>query len=233
MNTTDKLAEALRDFLEEADGGIVATPCTRESARAALAAYEAEAKPPNSTPAWRCKSCMHLYEEKVTQCDCLTSGQAQEWVEVAVVEAEAKPAEPVAWVWNPWSVAWHRVKAYGHWAQGALYAFGPTEPDPLVEQEAAPAAPAPANLRERWNIERDGDDLLVCFNLHDKGEACEYERFVRAPAAPAHVPEADFGNIKPLTDEQIKRMKPVCADFVSFRAGIRAMEALQANGAQP
>jgi hypothetical protein len=52
-------------------------------------------------------------------------------------------------------------------------------------QEAAPAAPAPANIRERWNIERDGDDLLVCFNNHEKGETCEYERFVRAPAAPA------------------------------------------------
>jgi hypothetical protein len=46
MNTTtDKLAEALRDFLEEADAGIVATPCTREAAREALAALEAEAKP--------------------------------------------------------------------------------------------------------------------------------------------------------------------------------------------
>ena len=42
MTTTDKLADALRDFLEEADQGIVATPFTRESARAALAALEAK-----------------------------------------------------------------------------------------------------------------------------------------------------------------------------------------------
>jgi hypothetical protein len=41
-STTDKLAEALRDFLEEADAGIVATPCTREAAREALAALEAK-----------------------------------------------------------------------------------------------------------------------------------------------------------------------------------------------
>ena len=44
-STTDKLAEALRDFLEEADQGIVATPFTRESARAALAALDAKPAP--------------------------------------------------------------------------------------------------------------------------------------------------------------------------------------------
>lgn len=47
--------------------------------------------------------------------------------------APAPEAEPVAWVWNPASVAWERVRAYGHWAQGALYAFGPLLPDPLAE----------------------------------------------------------------------------------------------------
>jgi hypothetical protein len=36
----------------------------------------------------------------------------------------------------------------------------------------------PANVKGRWNIEQDGDDLLVCFNMHDKGEKCEYQRFV-------------------------------------------------------
>jgi hypothetical protein len=35
----------------------------------------------------------------------------------------------------------------------------------------------------------------------------------------------------PLTDEQIKRMKPICADFVSFRAGVRAVEIML--GAEP
>jgi len=29
---------------------------------------------------------------------------------------------------------------------------------------------------------------------------------------------------QPLTDEQIRREKPVCADFVSFRAGVRCAE---------
>ena len=85
---------------------------------------------------------------------------------------------------------------------------------------AAPAAPAPANMKERWNIERDGDDLLVCFNLHDKGEACEYERFVRAPAVPAPVP---------LTDEQLGTIwrkhcggVPGESTFAAMRAAIEA-----------
>ena len=36
----------------------------------------------------------------------------------------------------------------------------------------------PQSVRERWNIERDGDDLLVCFNDHDKSQACTYARYV-------------------------------------------------------
>lgn len=36
--------------------------------------------------------------------------------------------------------------------------------------------------------------------------------------------EAQPAPAVPLTDEQIKSMKPVCADFVSFRAGVRAVE---------
>lgn len=50
---------------------------------------------------------------------------------------------------------------------------------------AAPNAPAqePRNVRERWNIELDGDDLLVCFNDHDKGDKCRYQRYVPAQAA--------------------------------------------------
>lgn len=42
-----------------------------------------------------------------------------------------------------------------------------------------PPAPdfVPASQSWRWNIDRDGDDLLVCFNEHDKGQSCEYVRF--------------------------------------------------------
>lgn len=44
----------------------------------------------------------------------------------------------------------------------------------------------PTNIRERWNIERDGNDLLVCFNNHEKGDKCEYERFVPAASRAQH-----------------------------------------------
>ena len=54
--------------------------------------------------------------------------------------------------------------------------------------QPAPEA-TPANIRERWNIERDGDALLVCFNDHEKGEGCRYERFVPA-AEPAQAQQA-------------------------------------------
>jgi hypothetical protein len=47
-----------------------------------------------------------------------------------------------------------------------------------VDQRQQPK-PEPANIRERWNIERDGDALLVCFNDHEKGESCQYVRYVR------------------------------------------------------
>lgn len=32
----------------------------------------------------------------------------------------------------------------------------------------------------RWNIEQDGDDLLICFGHHEKPEACSYVRYVPA-----------------------------------------------------
>ena len=35
----------------------------------------------------------------------------------------------------------------------------------------------PVHVRERWNIETDGDDLLICFNMHDKHEKCDYQRY--------------------------------------------------------
>jgi hypothetical protein len=98
---------------------------------------------------------------------------------------------------------------------GQLLANNVAQAARIAELEAA--APAqPASQRERWNIERDDGDLLVCFNTHEKGEKCEYQRFV--PAAPAQPAEpCRYGYIcdkhyvippQPLTlsDEQIKMM---------------------------
>lgn len=48
----------------------------------------------------------------------------------------------------------------------------------------------PQSVRERWNIERDKDGtLLVCFNEHEKGLGCRYERFV--PESAQRVPLSD------------------------------------------
>ena len=54
---------------------------------------------------------------------------------------------------------------------------GAREMQPAATQE-------PVNIRHRWNIEPDGNDLLICENNHDKGEKCEYVRYVRADATP-------------------------------------------------
>ncbi len=32
----------------------------------------------------------------------------------------------------------------------------------------------------RWNIDEDGDDLLICKEDHEKGEKCNYVRYVKA-----------------------------------------------------
>lgn len=54
---------------------------------------------------------------------------------------------------------------------------------------ATKAAPEP----HRWNIEPQPDgSLLVCKNLHDKGDKCEYVHYVQAtppPAPPQEPPE--------------------------------------------
>ena len=44
-------------------------------------------------------------------------------------------------------------------------------------KEALAQTQEPRNVRERWNVELDGNDLLVCFNDHEKGNKCQYERY--------------------------------------------------------
>lgn len=38
-------------------------------------------------------------------------------------------------------------------------------------------------VRSRLNVEPEGDDVLICFDAHEKGEPCEWERFVPAARA--------------------------------------------------
>jgi hypothetical protein len=69
------------------------------------------------------------------------------------------------------------MKEHGRMAYTLSIGFGECAIDlsfmPVVKKP-------PASQGERWNIERDGDDLLVCFNQHEKHEGCEYVRYVRA-----------------------------------------------------
>ncbi len=55
----------------------------------------------------------------------------------------------------------------------------------------AQQAEALAELQEhrRWNIERDGDALLICEGDHDKSQGCQYIRYIREDAALASQPK--------------------------------------------
>jgi len=46
-----------------------------------------------------------------------------------------------------------------------------------IKEALAQPEQEPRNVRERWNVELDGNDLLVCFNDHEKGDKCQYERY--------------------------------------------------------
>ena len=45
----------------------------------------------------------------------------------------------------------------------------------------------------RWNIEPDGDDLLICDGNHDKHEKCEYIRYTPASTVKAQAGEPIYG----------------------------------------
>ncbi len=84
------------------------------------------------------------------------------------------PAEEVS---DPDCTCWHKT------GSGPLPHITPRDDNYTwrirqVDQRQQPKA-EPANIRERWNIERDGDALLVCFNDHEKSEGCQYVRYVR------------------------------------------------------
>jgi hypothetical protein len=65
--------------------------------------------------------------------------------------------EPVAWVWNPAKESWEQVRAYGHWQQGAIYAFGPNPPAPKqAEPSWQPIESAPVNQEVIVAIEGGG-----------------------------------------------------------------------------
>jgi hypothetical protein len=67
------------------------------------------------------------------------------------------------------------------------------------------------------DVRAEAFDVAVCaFRIATEGDAGGNALLDTPPAAPVQ---------EPMTDEQIKQAKPVCADFVSFRAGVRYAEA--------
>jgi hypothetical protein len=68
----------------------------------------------------------------------------------------------------------------------------------------------PRNVRERWNVELDGNDLLVCFNDHEKGDKCQYERYS---------PQRTWVG---LTDEEVRK---ICVNEWGGYEQCRAIEA--------
>jgi hypothetical protein len=138
--TTDKLTKALRDFLEEADAGIVATPCTREAAREALAALEAK-------PA----------DAEFIDGDCVIA-----WV---TEQKRASPAAPAAPSYITRDTIISGVRVVKVWPEGSdePQILGTTI-------GGAPAAPAPVPLThtqiaELWGTRSDGPSMgeLVSF----------------------------------------------------------------------
>ncbi len=84
-------------------------------------------------------------------------------------------------------------------------------------KEALAQEQEPRNVRERWNVELDGNDLLVCFNDHEKGNKCQYERYS---------PQRTWVG---LTDEEIGdeyvRFEVSKGGFNRFEYAVKAIEA--------
>lgn len=76
-----------------------------------------------------------------------------------------------------------------------------------AQREAAQQAQEPEFVRERWNIERDGDALLVCFNDHEKTEACRYRRFVPEPQVTQEPAAQNIETLKQLLGAALLRLQ--------------------------
>jgi hypothetical protein len=80
----------------------------------------------------------------------------------------------------------------------------------LSEAIAELESQEPRNVRERWNVEFDGNDLLVCFNDHEKGDKCQYERYS---------PQRTWVG---LTAEEVRQM---CGSVPSMKQAVQEAEA--------
>lgn len=100
---------------------------------------------------------------------------------------------------------------------GDGYSVNPC-PSCAVQQ---PAQPGSGEVR-RWNIDRDGDDLLICFDYHDKGEKCEYERYV--PASALTAAQQRIADLKRLWEIDLTALTQVIAERDAAQQRITDLE---------
>lgn len=271
MSTT-KLAEALQfiELMSREFSGQVVPATMGDIARAALASYEAaqaDAKPAARTA-----------QEIVDQTEEL-AGALMLWAhrrEAKDGYGSYRDAE------DP------RGKSCWQMACKAQEILTATDPENAVseldDEPAAPAAPAPSDVRSGWStpttyahrfahavsllcgkwpdasmveawLDKSGDGLQDFAASHGPEWAQGIvlldaaavmadtptegvEHGERAPAAPAHVPEANFGNIRPLTDAELDAVWARDCDTggrrANFRRGYRyAVQQLTAAPAAP
>jgi hypothetical protein len=67
----------------------------------------------------------------------------------------------------------HRITMWGFSLENLVIFADAIAAKAIAELESQ----EPRNVRERWNVEFDGNDLLVCFNDHEKGDKCQYGRY--------------------------------------------------------
>ena len=78
-------------------------------------------------------------------------------------------------------------------------------------------------LLQSFNTQTQAEIFTRTFNIvNGKGRRAEWECLEPGNYAVYEMQESNAR--KPLTDAQIKARKPVCADFESFRAGVRCIE---------
>lgn len=118
-----------------------------------------------------------------------------------------------------------------HGAQSGMYLSEVRALRAEVERLAAQSAP-PVHIRDRWNIERDGEDLLVCFNDHEKAEGCTYQRFTLASDVAQAAPTEPNSDLPTYTDDLELRYVEACEERDHLRAVLRAQSPAQAPVAQ-
>jgi hypothetical protein len=151
---------------------------------------EAALTPGDPAPAGRCPECRNLA-----------------YVKEASKPAGAQPVEPATATGTCGLVnARQELNAKRYWAirfeairdyveiDDVWYQSGEAL-DSKADELRAPVQAQPVGSRhliERWNIKWDGDDLLICFNDHEKSEACEPVRYVAAAPIKAQPVERTY-----------------------------------------